>query len=141
MSRYARGYSFLHNYSDSSSAAITLPVTIISGGAAYIDVAGVLDTGSSFCIFERRNADLPGLDLYSGAKQGFSTAAGTFTAYGHEVIIQLFDYQWEATVFFHEGEAFPRNILGRRGFIDHLRIGLVDYDETIFVGLYGDEDE
>src|SRR5438552_10202929 len=118
MSRYTQGYSFLHNYSDSSSAAITLPVTIISGRADYIDVAGVSDTGSSFCVFERRNADLLDLDLYSGTKQKFSTAAGTFTAYGHEVIIQLFDYQWEATVYFHESDAFPRNILGRAGFID-----------------------
>ncbi|HWQ33312.1 MAG TPA: aspartyl protease family protein [Blastocatellia bacterium] len=141
MSRHHQTYSHLYDYSRFSSRGITLPVTLISGTGNLLDLRGILDTGSPFCVLEKHNAEMLGLDLLSGSAQRISTAAGSFTAYGHEVIIQLFDYQWEATVYFHESEGFSRNIPGRTGFADHLRIGLVDYDETIFIGLYGDEDE
>ncbi len=141
MSRHHLTYTHRHDYSGFSSRGITLPVTLISGGGNLLDLRGMLDTGSPFCVLEKHNAEMLGLDLISGISQRIATAAGSFTAYGHELLIQLFNYQWEATVYFHENEGFARNILGRTGFIDHLRIGLVDYDETIFIGLYGDEGE
>ncbi len=137
MSKYSQVYSYQHLYS--SASGITLPVTVTSGSGQWLNLTGVVDTGSPICVWRRDYAVYLGLDLFSGLPQRVDTAAGSFTAYGHEVIIQLFDYQWEATVYFHESEGFSRNILGRAGFIDHLRIGLTDYDETIFVGLY-DED-
>lgn len=139
MSEYALNYSHRYDYSDFSSSGIILPITLVAGQGYTLDFRGIVDTGSPFCVLERYNADMLGLDLYSGIQQRMITAAGTFTAYGHELIIQLFDYQWEATVFFHEDEGFSRNILGRTGFIDHLKIGLVDYNETIFIGSYDDE--
>lgn len=136
MNRYTERYSYRHLYS--AQQHIEVPVTFLSGSGTKLRLTGIIDTGSTFCVLRRQYADYFGLDLTQGIPQRISTAAGSFTAYGHELIIQLFDFQWEAIVYFHESENFSRNILGRIGFIDHLRIGLVDYDETLFVGLYNE---
>jgi len=47
----------------------------------------------------------------------------------------------EATVFFAKDLAIRRNVLGRRGFIDRLRLGVVDYDGLLLAGAYDDPAE
>lgn len=136
MSKYRM--DFAHQYLYSASTVISLPITLTAGTGKLVDLTGIVDTASRFCVLRRDYAERLDLDLLSGVRQRILTAAGSFTAYGHELLIQLFDYQWEATVFFHEDEGFSRNILGRTGFLDHLKIGLVDYDQTLFIGLYED---
>lgn len=42
-------------------------------------------------------------------------------------------------VYFAEPESFSLNVLGRFGFLDRLRIGLVDYEELLYMGLYDQE--
>ena len=42
--------------------------------------------------------------------------------------------EWDTTVYFAEMEAFPVNVVGRVGFLDHLQVGLVDYDQLLYVG-------
>ena len=66
------------------------------------------------------------------------TAAGSFPAYGHEVTLQVGDLQWDTTVYFAEPEDFPVNVVGRIGFLDHLQIGLVDYERQLYLGPYED---
>jgi hypothetical protein len=46
-------------------------------------VAAKLDTGASFCIFQREYAEALGLDVASGERISIGTATGTFIAYGH----------------------------------------------------------
>jgi hypothetical protein len=38
-----------------------------------------------------------------------------------------------------ESEAFDLNVVGRVGFLDHLRVALVDYEQTFYASLYEQE--
>ena len=44
--------------------------------------------------------------------------------------------QWDTTVYFAEPEDFPVNVVGRIGFLDHLQIGIVDYDQLLYFSPY-----
>ena len=96
-----------------------------------------LDTGAAHCIFERRYAEELGLDVESGRAQRFRTMAGSFVAYAHEVTIQTLGIGFASGVFFAEDTGFNRNFLGRSGWLDRLRIGIVDYERLLFLGIYG----
>lgn len=134
MSDYHQIYSRRHIYN--SAGAIAVPVTLVSDTTNYVDLIGKLDTGSTFCVFEGIHADMLNLDLASGLKQRIATATGVFHAYGHQLTLAAFDYEWDAMVYFAEDESFMLNVLGRIGFLDHLRVGIVDYEQTLYCGLY-----
>ena len=109
---------------------------LLTSGASSVKMDAKLDTGSRFCIFQPSWASWLGLDLLSGSPQRIRTAAGAFTAYGHEVTLTVADLEWETTVFFAEPEDFPVNVVGRIGFLDHLCVGLVDYEQLLYLGTY-----
>ena len=77
-----------------------------------------------------------GLEVELGRRQSFRTVAGSFVAYEHEVLIQTLGIEFSATVFFAEDPAFNRNFLGRSGWLDRLRIAIIDYDRTLFLKAY-----
>jgi hypothetical protein len=59
-----------------------------------------------------------------------------FFAYGHEVKISVKDLEWEATIYFAEPADFPVNVVGRNGFLDHLRLEVIDYDQVLYLANY-----
>ena len=63
--------------------------------------------------------------------------AGSFVAYGHEVTLHTLGIEFSAVVFFAADPAFTRNFLGRSGWLDRLRIGIIDHDRLLYVGPYG----
>lgn len=114
---------------------ISLPV-ILQSGEEILEVHAKLDTGSSHCIFERSHADLLNLDVESGEPATIGTATGSFRAFAHRLEIVTFGLQWEASVYFIADEEIKRNILGRTGWLDRLKIGLIDYDGKLLLGSY-----
>jgi len=56
-----------------------------------------------------------------------------FAAYQHEVTIQTLGIEFRAVVFFAQDSTFNRNLLGCSGWLDRLRIAIVDYDRLLFV--------
>ena len=134
---YSLTFPFLHSYS--GQGAISIPVTLMSADSRYVDLLAKLDTGSTCCIFNKGYSTLLGLDLYSGVAQRIRTATGAFQTYGHEVTVSVFGLEWQPVVYFAESDSFPLNLLGRFGFLDRLRIAVVDYDEQLYLGLYGQE--
>jgi len=61
---------------------------------------------------------------------------GTLDTFGHEVTIQVNDIVLHSMVYFAKYPGIPRNLLGRNGWIRKLRLGLVDYDNTIYLSPY-----
>ena len=114
---------------------ITVNVDLVCGGSSAT-VDPTLDTGSKFCIFQPSYARWLGLNLREGIPERIRTATGSFTAYGHEVRLMIGDLAWSATVYFAEPEEFPINVVGRIGFLDHLQIGLIDYEQLLYLGPY-----
>ena len=111
---------------------ISLPV-ILQSGEEILEVHAKLDTGSSHCIFERSHADLLNLDVESGEPATIGTATGSFRAFAHH---QPFHVAAGGPVYFIADEEIKRNILGRTGWLDRLKIGLIDYDGKLLLGSY-----
>ncbi len=42
----------------------------------------------------------------------------------------------EVMVYFAEEYGFQRNVLGRKGWIEHLRLGLIDHDCELYLSRY-----
>ncbi len=63
---------------------ITVPIKL-----QYSDLIttfdGKVDTGSTYCVFERGNGEALGIEVESGLPILLGTATGSFKAYGHEL--------------------------------------------------------
>ena len=110
--------------------------TEIGVGNQRVELIARLDTGAAHCIFERRYAEELGLDVESGRPQRFRTMAGFFLAYEHEVTIHTLGVEFQSGVFFAQDLGFNRNFLGRAGWLDRLRVGIIDYDRLLFLSNY-----
>ena len=117
---------------------LIFPVALSSDISNQVIVRVKLDTGSTFCVFQRRYAELLGVDVESGEPQGIRTATGSFTAYGHEITLTVGGLEWQAIVYFAADENFPVNVVGRVGFLDRLRVGVVDYEQLLYLAAYSE---
>ena len=123
-----------HHYTEATDG-ITVPITLCMGGQS-VELIAKLDTGAAHCIFERKYAEILGVEVESGRLQRFRTVAGSFAAYQHEVTIQTLGIEFSAVVFFAQDPTFSRNFLGRSGWLDRRRIAIVDYDCMLFLSQY-----
>lgn len=127
-------FSTAYTY-DTSQTGIHLPVALRSGSEVVRFYAKV-DTGSSYCIFERQQGDRLGLDIESGTPQRVSTVTGSFLTYAHEVTLLVLGIESTAVVYFAHDENFTRNVLGRQGRLNRVRLGLIDYDSRLYLSDY-----
>lgn len=124
-----------HRYADRQG--ISLPVTLSPAGRKT-SFAATLDTGASICVFERRRAEVIGIDVEAGMPTRISTVTGTFDAYAHELTIDVLEIEFETMVLFAADSFMPRNVLGRTGWLDRIRLGLIDHDQMIYLSHYDD---
>ncbi len=96
-----------------------------------------LDTGSTFCIFQRFYADLLSIEVEKGERESIRTAKGSFVAYGHDIVIKFSNLEWEAFVYFAQDESFPVSVLGRNGFLNKINIAIIDYEQLLYLKSYG----
>jgi len=120
---------------DTLKSGITVPVVLRLDGDT-VDFEAKIDTGAENCVFERIHGERLGVEIESGRKQIFSTAAGIFTAYGHELTLSVLDTETVSTVYFAKEESFTRNVLGRQGFLDRVKLGLIDYEGKLLLSEY-----
>jgi hypothetical protein len=132
-------FSVLHSY-DAGEPGITLPVRL-SNGAGFVDLLAKLDTGASCCIFQRNYADSLGIDVEAGEEEKIGTANSSFIAYGHEVSIIALDFKFDATVYFAKDYEITRNVLGRQGWLNQIRLGLIDYEGKLYVSNYNNDSD
>jgi hypothetical protein len=126
-------FDALHRYA--SADGIEVP-TELRVGAQRVGLIARLDTGAAHCIFERRYAEELELDVESGRSERFRTMTGSFMAYEHEVTLRTLGIEFVSAVFFAEDPAFNRNFVGRSGWLDRLRVGIIDYDRLLFLSAY-----
>ena len=128
--RFSERYSY-----DSHSEGITIPAVLKTGGKR-IELLAKIDTGASDCLFEHGYGEALGLQVEEGVRKTYATANSRFEAYGHEVSIQVLGTETAATVYFFADPGIERNVLGRHGWLDRLRFGLVDYEQAVYVADY-----
>ncbi|MGI8639125.1 MAG: hypothetical protein ACR2MG_04155 [Pyrinomonadaceae bacterium] len=120
-----------------NETGIEVPVWLYLGDNA-VSFNAKVDTGASFCIFERIHGEMLGLTIENGTPQNFGTNTGSFLAFGHNVLISVAEIQFSSTVFFYAQDEFRRNVLGRTGWLNKLKIGIIDYDGKFYLSHYDD---
>lgn len=123
---------------DAGAPGITVPV-VLRAGASFASFEAKLDTGSSHCVFKRLHGEFLGFEIESGWPRTFGTATGTFQAYGHSLTLSVKDFDFDVMVYFAKDHEYNRNVLGRHGFLQLLRLGLIDYDGQLFLSQRDDE--
>jgi predicted aspartyl protease len=116
-------FDVLHEY-DTLEIGIVVP-TILKLGGDSADVKAKVDTGSAFCVFERVHGLRLGLEIETGMPLRMMTATGAFDTFGHTINVSVLGIEIEATVYFAAEESFYLNILGRQGFLDRVKLGLI----------------
>ncbi len=111
---------------------------VLRSGAIECRVDAKLDPGSTFCVFQRLIGEDLGFDIERGTPQWIGTAMGSFLTYGHEVTLITLGIEIVATVYFAAHEDFPVNVLGRIGWLNRVRLGLVDYESLLYLSDYND---
>ena len=95
-----------------------------------------IDTGSSFCIFERRLGEELSFEIEEGLFQNVGTATGLFSVFGFRLTLQIENFQFDSLVYFAENENFKRNVLGRHGFLELVKLGLIDYEGKLYLSRF-----
>ena len=109
---------------------------ILHHGQESVECEARVDTGSSHCIFKRAHGELLGLEIESTAAEHIATVTGSFKAYLHTVTIEVLGLRSEAAVYFAADEHFTRSVLGRIGWLDRVKLGLVDYEAKLLLSPY-----
>lgn len=126
-------FSSVYNY---GTEAVIVPVELRFANKE-VRTDAYIDTGAEFCVSKRELATALDIDVESGTTLRFNTVTGSFDAYGHMVTVHTFAYSFDVTVYFAAFEAFRRNVLGRRGWLDQVQLGLVEYESTLYLHRYG----
>lgn len=123
------------HYYSTLKFGITL-TAILQYGQQAVECEARLDTGSSHCIFKRAHGELLGLDIESTVAENIGTVTGSFKAHLHTVTIEVLGIRSEATVYFAADEHFTRSVLGRIGWLDRVKLGLVEYEAKLLLSPY-----
>ena len=111
---------------------VFLPVSL-HFGEQRADLEAQIDTGASCCIFSRDLGESLGLEIENGFRQEINTVTGAFTTYGHTVTVAVLGFDFESVVYFAAAAGFTRNVLGRSGRLDRVRLGLVYHDSEVYL--------
>lgn len=126
----------LYEY-DTRKTGITLPVRLISGDIET-KVDAKLDTGASHSIFARIHGENLDLEIESGEPLMVSTVRESFRVFGHELTVRFLDIEFDTKIYFAEDETMRRSVLGRQGFLDRVKLGLIDYEGKLLLSAYSE---
>lgn len=122
---------------DAAESGISIK-TILKFSDKSVSIPAKVDTGSSLCIFERKYGEELGLTIEQGLFQRVGTVNSIFDTFGFRLTLQIEDFEFDSLVYFAEDENIRRNVLGRRGWLELVRIGLVDYEGKLYLSSYSD---
>ncbi len=110
------------NYED-ADAGILVPIRLIRDNRS-VELKARLDTGAADCLFDRHYADVLGLPEI-GVERYYRTITG---------VVETLGLRWSAVVYFHAigNPAFA--FVGRRGWLDRVRLGIEHSRRTLFLG-------
>lgn len=95
-----------------------------------------VDPGAQYCLFGREIAEQLGIDVESGIRRNLGTLTGSLIAYGHDVKLVTLEVELDAHVCFAKDDGLPRNLLGRIGWLQRIRLAIIDYDRELYLSDY-----
>ncbi len=127
-------FDLVHEYSI-YKIGITVDATLQNGDFS-VDIDAKIDTGSTYCIFERHYGERLDLNIENGNPLEIGTATSSFRAFGHELTLTVLGIETVSTVYFAESDYFDRNVLGRIGWLDRVKLGLIEQEGKLFLSEY-----
>jgi predicted aspartyl protease len=127
-------FALLHHY-NMFVEGITVPI-ILKYGDLVTTFDAKVDTGSTYCVFERGNGEGLGIEIESGIPIQMGTATGDFRAFGHELTLTVLGIETVSTVYFAESDYFDRNVLGRIGWLNKVKLGLIEEENKLYLSEY-----
>lgn len=131
---YQLSFERLAQY-DPGPSGITIEV-ILKLFEKDVSLTAKVDTGASYCIFERRHGEALGLNIEGGLLQPISAATDRFITYGHEITPSVAGFEFDSMVYFADDDAIKRSVLGRHGWLDRVMLGLIDYEGKLLLSQY-----
>lgn len=131
---YQLEFEISHKYL-SSRGGIWIPA-LLQVGDQQVKCDAKIDTGADYCVFRREVAEILGLEVESGYRTMLSSAGGRVETYQHEVTLSTFGLSFQSFVYFASHYEFPRNLLGCSGWLNLLKLGIIDYEKTVYLSLY-----
>lgn len=107
--------------------------TILRYGDLETRCQAKVDTGSQVCFFDRNYADVLEIDVESGYHEKFSTLGGGVIGYAHQIELETLGMRFQSYVYFAETYSINRNLLGRQGWLQLIKLGLDDYRSEIYL--------
>lgn len=123
---------------DSGKSGISINVELRLGKSSTAFEAKI-DTGSTYCIFQRIHGERLDIKIETGLRERISAASGSFWAFAHQLTLAVEGYEFDSTVYFAQDESFNRNVLGRHGWLDRVIIGISDYDGKLYLSRFESE--
>lgn len=120
---------------DSQSLGISVEVTLQRGSEEAITTAKI-DTGAQVCLFARQIGEDLGINIETGWRLELQTLAGSLVAYGHEVTLEVLGLTFSTVVYFAADTNLKRNLLGRQGWLQLVKLAIIDYDSEIYLSPY-----
>ncbi|MEO7652359.1 MAG: hypothetical protein ABIZ80_17985 [Bryobacteraceae bacterium] len=130
------GFHAQYCYSNSSSG-ITVPIEL-GYSSKKVSLSAKIDTGAEFCLFERGYGEALGIDIEAGKRMELGTLSGSLIAFGHEVSLRVLEFDFSLVAYFPMDAHIRRSLLGRQGWLLGVRLGLVDYEQLIYLSRYDD---
>jgi len=125
----------LHCQYDSLAGGITIEV-LLRQGERVVTTAAKVDTGAQVCLFQREIAEELGIDVEKGDRLVVKTLAGSLASYGHTLTLHTLGLEFESLIYFAAEYGLPRNLLGREGWLQKVRLAIIDYDSTLYLSPY-----
>jgi len=123
-----------HRYEDDEEG-VPISVTLTYGDQTA-RVGAKVDPGSAVCLFSNEVGVALGIPIEQGIPITLGGLTGSLEAFGHEVTLQTGQLVFQSVVYFAKYPGLPRNLLGRRGWLRNLRLGLIDYDNLLYLSAY-----
>ncbi|MGH9854502.1 MAG: hypothetical protein ACREBD_32055, partial [Blastocatellia bacterium] len=111
---------------------ITIPTVLILGNITASFQAKI-DPGAQVCLFQREIGEELGIDIESGDRIRLgSLTGGSLIAFGHSVTLHTLGLEFDSVVYFAADYGLERNLLGRVGWLQKVRLAIIDYDWTVY---------
>ena len=123
---------------DDRQDGITVPVLLRTAHRS-VDLLAKIDSGADCCLFQRDYAAALSINVSAGERTAFRTVTGPFEAFGHELTLEVLGLQLSSLIYCYADPEIAKNVLGRRGFLNLLRLGLVEHDSTLYCSAYDDQ--
>jgi hypothetical protein len=120
---------------DGDRNGISLMITLMHQGNE-MTVPAKIDTGADVCLFSHEIGVALGIPIEQGEYLLLGGLTGTLEAYGHGVTLQSGNIAVQSIVYFAKYPGLQRNLLGRQGWLRNLKLGLIDYDNLLYLSPY-----